>query len=181
MEVDHSTLNRWVIKCVPPLEKEFRARKCPVGRSWRMDETYVKVRGVWKYLYRAVDKSGATVDFLLTAKRDHRAALRFLRKRSVNTVFLRRSPSTKAAPTRRRLKATIGGAGEAAKRRAFSDEALAQYYALHRRTPTDTHAAPLPAGPAPQPHASRAGGRRTHPARGDLPDRGFGRPPDSRG
>ena len=69
-----------MIKCAPPLEKEFRARKCPVGRSWRMDETYVKVRGVWKYLYRAVDKSGATVDFLLTAKRDHRAALRFLRK-----------------------------------------------------------------------------------------------------
>ena len=80
VEVDHSTLNRWVIKYAPLLEQEFRARKGPVGRSWRMDETYVKVRGVWKYLYRAVDKSGATVDFLLTAKRDHKAALRFLRK-----------------------------------------------------------------------------------------------------
>jgi putative transposase len=80
VEVDHSMLNRWVIKYAPLLEKEFRARKCPVGRSWRMDETYVKVRGMWKYLYRAVDNSGATVDFLLTAKRDHRAALRFLRK-----------------------------------------------------------------------------------------------------
>jgi transposase-like protein len=80
VEVDHSTLNRWVVKYAPLLEQEFRARKGPVGRSWRMDETYVKVRGVWKYLYRAVDKSGATVDFLLTAKRDHKAALRFLRK-----------------------------------------------------------------------------------------------------
>ena len=51
-----------------------------IGSSWRLDETYVKVKGVWKYLYRAVDKTGATVDFLLTAKRDCKAALRFLRK-----------------------------------------------------------------------------------------------------
>ena len=80
VEVDHATLNRWVIKYVPMLEKEFRARKHPVGSSWRMDETYVKVKGAWKYLYRAVDKSGATVDFLLTAKRDRKAASRFLRK-----------------------------------------------------------------------------------------------------
>ena len=80
VEVDHSTLNRWVLKYAPPIEKEFRDRKRPADRSWRMDETYVRVRGVWKYLYRAVDKAGATVDFLLTAKRDHKAALRFLRK-----------------------------------------------------------------------------------------------------
>jgi len=56
------------------------ACKRPVGSSWRMDETYVKVKGRWKYLYRAVDKIGGTVDFLLTAKRDRKAALRFLRK-----------------------------------------------------------------------------------------------------
>jgi putative transposase len=80
VEVDHSTLNRWVIKFAPLLEQQFRARKRPVGSSWRLDETYVKVRGSWKYLYRAVDKAGATVDFLLTAKRDRKAALRFLRK-----------------------------------------------------------------------------------------------------
>src|ERR1700761_6418812 len=80
VEVDHSTLNRWVVKYVPLLEKQFRARKRPVGSSWRLDETYVKVKGVWKYLYRAVDKGGATVDFLMTAKRDCKAALRFLRK-----------------------------------------------------------------------------------------------------
>ena len=80
VEVDHSTLNRWVLKYVPLLDKQFRDRKRQVGSSWRMDETYVKVKGAWKYLYRAVDKTGATVDFPLTAKRDGKAALRFLRK-----------------------------------------------------------------------------------------------------
>jgi len=80
VEVDHSTLNRWVVKYVPLLDQQFRARKRPVGSSWRLDETYVKVKGCWKYLYRAVDKAGDTVDFLLTAKRDRKAALRFLRK-----------------------------------------------------------------------------------------------------
>ncbi len=79
VEVDHSTLNRWVLKYVPLLDEQFRARKRPVGSSWRMDETYVRIKGAWKYLYRAVDKAGATVDFLLTAKRDRKAALRFLR------------------------------------------------------------------------------------------------------
>jgi putative transposase len=80
VEVDHATLNRWVLKYVPLLEQELQTRKQPVGRSWRMDETYVRVKGSWKYLYRAVDKAGATVGFLLTAKRDRKAALRFLRK-----------------------------------------------------------------------------------------------------
>jgi putative transposase len=78
--VDHSTLNRWVIKYAPEFEKQFRRRKQPVGRSWRMDETYVRVKGQWKYLYRAVDKEGHTIDFLLTPKRDRDAAEAFLRK-----------------------------------------------------------------------------------------------------
>src|SRR3984893_15845335 len=77
VEVDHSTLNRRVLKYVPVLEKAFLARKRPVGGSWRLDETYVRVKGAWKYLYRAVDKAGAMVDFLLTARRDRKAALRF--------------------------------------------------------------------------------------------------------
>src|SRR3978361_392249 len=80
VEVDHSTLNRWVLKYVRLLDQQFRARKRPVGSSWRMDETYVRIKGTWKDVYRAVDKAGATVDFLLTAKRDRKVALRFLRK-----------------------------------------------------------------------------------------------------
>ena len=78
--VDHSTVHRWVIKLVPLLEKAFCRRKLAVGKSWRMDETYIKVKGEWKYLYRAVDKEGNTIDFLLRAKRDKVAARRFFEK-----------------------------------------------------------------------------------------------------
>lgn len=81
--VDHSTVHRWAMKVLPVLAAVFRRRKRPVGSSWRMDETYIKVTGQWKYLYRAVDKSGDTVDFLLTAKRDKAAARRFL-ERAIN-------------------------------------------------------------------------------------------------
>lgn len=79
-EVDHSSVHRWVIKLVPLFEKAFRKHKRPVGVSWRMDETYVKVKGQWKYLYRAVDKDGNTVDFLLFARRDKVAARRGFEK-----------------------------------------------------------------------------------------------------
>ncbi|SUP81647.1 transposase [Yersinia pseudotuberculosis] len=78
--VDHSTLHRWVIRLVPLLDKAFRRHKCTVVHRWRMDETYIKIKGQWKYLYRAVDTAGQTIDFLLTAKRDAAAALRFFRK-----------------------------------------------------------------------------------------------------
>jgi putative transposase len=80
MDVDHSSVHRWVIKLVPLLEKAFRKHKRPVGRSWRMDEIYVKLKGKWKYFYRAVDKAGKTIDFLHTAKRDKAAARRFFEK-----------------------------------------------------------------------------------------------------
>jgi transposase-like protein len=78
--VDPSTLNRWVIKYAPEGEKQFRRRQRAVGRSWRLDETYVKIKGKWACLYRAVDTAGHTIDFLLTPTRDRDAAEAFLRK-----------------------------------------------------------------------------------------------------
>ncbi|MBD2024972.1 IS6 family transposase [Leptolyngbya sp. FACHB-711] len=80
MEVDHSTINRWVLKYAPELDKRIRRHLKPTNDSWRVDETYIKVKGVWKYLYRAVDSEGNTLDFLLSAKRDSKAAARFFRK-----------------------------------------------------------------------------------------------------
>jgi putative transposase len=68
------------LKYSPPLEEAFHRRKRPVWLSWRMDETYSKVKGQWYYLYRTVDKTNQTIDFLLTEQRDERAALRFLIK-----------------------------------------------------------------------------------------------------
>jgi putative transposase len=80
MSVDHSTINRWAVRFLPLIEELSRKHKRPVGRSWCMDETYIKVKGVWKYLYRAVDKEGKTIDFLLTAHRDIAAARLFFDK-----------------------------------------------------------------------------------------------------
>jgi putative transposase len=81
VDVDHSTINRWVVKYSPKLEVEFTKRhKNKVGSSWRFDETYIKVKGQWCYLYRAVDKSGATIDFILSKNRDKISAKRFLNK-----------------------------------------------------------------------------------------------------
>ncbi len=65
--VDHSTLNRWVLKYSPELDKRIRPYLQPTNDSWRVDETYIKVKGQWKYLYRAVDSEGNTLDFLLSA------------------------------------------------------------------------------------------------------------------
>ena len=78
--VDHATIQRWVVKYSPQLEEAFHRRKRPVWVSWRMDATYSKVKGHWYYLYRAVEKTGQTIDFLLTAQRDEQAAKRFLIK-----------------------------------------------------------------------------------------------------
>jgi putative transposase len=73
----HSTILRWVQHYVPEFEKKWNRYARPVVTSWRVDETYIKVRGEWKYLYRAVDKQGNTVDFLLSKHRDIEAAKRF--------------------------------------------------------------------------------------------------------
>src|SRR5947208_11151470 len=78
--IDHATIQRWVVKDSPLLEEAFHRRKRPVWGSWRMDETYIKVKGQWYNLYRAVDKMGQTIDFLLTEQRDEQAAKRFLTK-----------------------------------------------------------------------------------------------------
>jgi putative transposase len=80
VHVDHSTIHRWVVTYSPQLEEAVHRRKRPVWVSWRMAETYMKVKGAWKYLYRAVDKSGQTMDFLLTEQRATAAALKFLKK-----------------------------------------------------------------------------------------------------
>jgi transposase-like protein len=79
VHVDHSTMNRWVIKYSPPFEDAFHRRKRPVWVSWRMDETSIRVKGEWRSLSRAVDKHGQPIDFLLTEHRDKAAALRFLK------------------------------------------------------------------------------------------------------
>ncbi|QDF67611.1 IS6 family transposase [Shewanella sp. SNU WT4] len=77
---DHSTLNRWVIKYAPQLEAVFRKRKRRVSGAWRMDETYIKIKGRWVYYYRAVDKYGTIIDFYLSETRDEPAARVFFNK-----------------------------------------------------------------------------------------------------
>ena len=73
----HTTILRWVERYVPKFEKRWKRYALSVGNSWRVDETYIKVRGQWVYLYRVVDKEGRTVDFLLSRRRDVAAAKRF--------------------------------------------------------------------------------------------------------
>lgn len=110
VEVDHSTLNRWVVKYTLQVVQAFVRRKRSVGASWRMDETYVKVKGKWKYLYRAVDKEGQTIDFLLTAHRDKKAALRFLTKAIRYQGVPEKTRSTRAGPIQQRSMLTIPNA-----------------------------------------------------------------------
>jgi transposase-like protein len=76
-EFSHSLILRWVQCYVPEFEKHWSRYARPIGTSWRVDETYIKVRGRWTYLYRAVDKQGYTVDFLLSEHRDIAAAKQF--------------------------------------------------------------------------------------------------------
>ena len=80
VEVDHSTINRWVLSYAPELDKRVRPHLSRTNDSWRVDETYIEVKGEWKYLYRAVDSTGKTLDFMLSVKRDGKAVARFFRK-----------------------------------------------------------------------------------------------------
>ena len=77
VRVDHVSLHRWVQRFAPELERRVRPHMRPVGSTWHVDETYIRVGGAWRYLYRAVDGAGRTVEFLLSAARDAAAARRF--------------------------------------------------------------------------------------------------------
>ncbi len=80
VDVDHASLNRWVVRYSPLLAEQARLRKRPTDSSWRMDETYMKVKGQWTYLYRGVTKSGETLDFMLPGKHGGISARRFFRQ-----------------------------------------------------------------------------------------------------
>lgn len=102
LTIDHSTLQRWVERFASLLDKSFRQRKKEVNASWRMDESYINLKGKWVYLYRAVDKYGCTIDFLLRAKRDSQAAKAFFKKAinqhgKPNKVNIDKSGANKAA------------------------------------------------------------------------------------
>jgi len=91
LDVHHTTVFRWVQEYAPEIDKRCRPHLRPTNDSWRVDETYIKVKGKPKYLDRAVDSAGNTLDFLLTAKRDGKAAKRFFRKtlKAIHTSSLR--------------------------------------------------------------------------------------------
>src|SRR3954447_17331037 len=80
IDVAHTTIMRWVQRYVPAFEKHWQRYARSVGSSWRVDETYIKVKGHWVYLYRGVDKEGQTIDFFLSERRDMTAAKRFLQQ-----------------------------------------------------------------------------------------------------
>jgi transposase, IS6 family len=80
VEVDHTTIMRWVNQYSPEINKKIRKHLNRTNDSWRVDETYVKVKGKWTYLYRAVDSNGNTIDFMLSKKRNKKAARKFFKK-----------------------------------------------------------------------------------------------------
>src|SRR5690348_4512267 len=80
LQADHTTIWRWVQRYGSALKQRLRCHLKPTNKSWRVDETYIRVKGRWRYLYRAIDSTGATIDFLLSALRDAAAAKRLFRK-----------------------------------------------------------------------------------------------------
>ena len=107
IDLAHTTIMRWIQRYVPEFEKRWNRFAFKAGNSWRVDETYVKIKGRWTYLYRAVDSKGRTVDFLLHAKRDVAAAKAFFRRviksqrslpRAITLDAYQASPSGQGAP-----------------------------------------------------------------------------------
>src|SRR5258708_18905959 len=86
LSLDHSTIARWVLRYAPILSQRIRCEMRKPNRSWRVDETYVRVAGRWTYLYRAVDSEGNTIDFILSPNRDLTAANHFLRHAVLRTT-----------------------------------------------------------------------------------------------
>ena len=99
LQVDHSSIGRWVPRYAPELSKRVRRELRPPNRSWRVDETYIRVAGVWTYLYRAVDSTGETIDFMLSPKRDVVAA-----KHSLQMALWRTGLSPASCDQRRRAR-----------------------------------------------------------------------------
>ena len=106
LSLAHTTIMRWVQHYTPEFEKRWHRYALAVGQSWRVDETYVRIKGEWCYLYRAVDRAGRTVDFRLSARRDVAAAKAFFRK---------------AVKSQQRLPQTITLDGYAASHRAVRE------------------------------------------------------------
>ena len=99
LHADHVTVWRWVQRYAPELQRCLRRHLKPTNDSWRLDETYIRVKGTWRYLYRAVDSSGATLDFLLSAKQDAVRPSAFSSKRwAVRTIRRHESSTPTATP-----------------------------------------------------------------------------------
>ena len=155
LEADHTTVWRWVQRYGPELEQRLRRHLKPTNKSWRVDETYVRVKGRWCYLYRAIDSAGAMIDFLLSAKRDADAAKRLFRKalrdrshpqpRVINTdlapIYTSAIPAIKTEGTLRRccwhrpvqyLNNIIEQDHRAIKRRVNAKQGFRQFQAARR-------------------------------------------------
>lgn len=101
IKVDHTSLNRWVVNHAPEIAANVQRRKRKLVGTWRVDETYIKVRGKWTCLYRATDRRGKTPDFMLSERRDTAAARRFFKQAIATNGHLVGSTLTKAAPNLR--------------------------------------------------------------------------------
>lgn len=139
MGPDHSSVYRWVQTFTPELVKRFNRRKLPVTGRWRLDETYIKVNGQWRYLYRAVDKQGQTVDFLLAAHGNRSAALRFLQKAAGNNGVPSLINIDKNRQERRKQRRDRGVQCRQLRCQTFNQGPAVQVFEQHCRTGPPLH------------------------------------------